>query len=310
MQVLVTGGAGFIGSHLVRRLVAEGFHVTVLDNLSSGHLGNLNCVLSRVKFVEGDVRDPGVVKEAASGAEAVVHLAALIDVAESIEKPRLYLDVNVLGTLNILEAAKKAKVFVFASSAAVYGEPLSLPIEESHPLTPLSPYGATKAAGEALVHAHARVYGFRPVILRIFNVYGPKQSKAYAGVVLEFVKRVLKGEPPIIYGDGSQTRDFIYIDDVVECFVTAIRRQHVSGVFNVGSGKAVSIKELAGRVAEVLGKPNLEPVYAPARPGDIKHSVASINKLKECLGYTPRVSLELGLKKLSEYLLKPPGKNL
>ncbi len=310
MRVLVTGGAGFIGSHLVRRLVAEGFQVTVLDNLSSGHLGNLDCVSSEVRFVEGDVRDPGVVGEAASGAEAVIHLAALIDVAESIEKPHLYLDVNVLGTLNVLEAAKRAKVFVFASSAAVYGEPLSLPIEESHPLAPLSPYGATKVAGEALVQAYARVHGFRPVILRIFNVYGPRQSKAYAGVVLEFAKRVMKGEPPIIYGDGSQTRDFVYIDDVVECFVAATKKQHVSGVLNVGSGKAVSIKELARKVAEVLGKPNLEPVYAPARPGDIKHSVASINKLKECLGYTPGVSLEQGLEKLSEYLLELHGKNL
>ncbi|MEM2217928.1 MAG: NAD-dependent epimerase/dehydratase family protein, partial [Thermofilaceae archaeon] len=214
MQVLVTGGAGFIGSHLVRRLTAEGFQVTVLDNLSSGNLGNLSCFSEKVNFVEGDVRNPDVVEESANGAEAIVHLAALIDVAESIKKPRLYVDVNVSGTLNVLEAAKKAEVFVFASSAAVYGEPLSLPIEELHPLAPLSPYGATKVAGEALVQAYARIRGFRPVILRIFNVYGPKQSKAYADVVLEFTKRVLKDEPPIIYGDGEQTRDFIYVDDV------------------------------------------------------------------------------------------------
>ncbi|MEM1509958.1 MAG: GDP-mannose 4,6-dehydratase [Thermofilaceae archaeon] len=310
MQVLVTGGAGFIGSHLVRRLTAEGFQVTVLDNLSSGNLGNLSCFSEKVNFVEGDVRNPDVVEESANGAEAIVHLAALIDVAESIKKPRLYVDVNVSGTLNVLEAAKKAEVFVFASSAAVYGEPLSLPIEELHPLAPLSPYGATKVAGEALVQAYARIRGFRPVILRIFNVYGPKQSKAYADVVLEFTKRVLKDEPPIIYGDGEQTRDFIYVDDVVECLVAAIKNRHACGVYNVGSGKAVSIGELARTVAEVLGKPNLKPVYAPARPGDVKHSVASISRLRECLGYTPRFSLEQGLRKLSEYLLELAGKGL
>lgn len=310
MQVLVTGGAGFIGSHLVRRLVAEGFQVTVLDNLSSGNLGNLSCVSDRVNFVEGDVRNPDVVEESANDAEAVVHLAALIDVAESVEKPHLYVDVNVSGTLNVLEAAKKAEVFVFASSAAVYGEPLSLPIEELHPLAPLSPYGATKVAGEALVQSYARMRGFRPVILRIFNVYGPKQSKAYAGVVFEFAKRVLRDEPPIIYGDGEQTRDFIYVDDVVECLVTVIKNRRARGVYNVGSGKAVSIGELARTVAEVLGKPYLKPVYAPARPGDVKHSVASISRLRECLGYTPRFSLEQGLRKLSEYLLEPASKSL
>jgi len=272
----------------------------VLDDFSRGSESNLKGLEGKARVVRGDVRDPSAVEKAARDVEGVVHLAALIDVAESVEKPDLYFDVNVRGTLNVLESVRSAEVFVFASSAAVYGNPVKLPIAEDHPLRPLSPYGATKVAGEALVHAYADARGFRPVVLRLFNVYGPKQSRAYAGVVTEFLRRALKGEPPLIYGDGAQSRDFVFVDDAVEYFVRALRMENVRGVYNVGSGKAVSVLELAELVAKVLGKPELKPVHAPPRPGDIKHSVADISRAVRDFGYRPKVALEEGLKVMAE----------
>lgn len=299
MRVLVTGGAGFIGSNLVKRLVRDGHEVVVLDNFVTGSLANVEEVADAVEIIKGDVRDLCDVEKAARGAEGVAHLAALIDVAESVEKPRLYLDVNVQGTLNVLEAARQAEVFIFASSAAVYGKPVKLPICEDHPLNPLSPYGATKVAGEALVTAYAATRGFRHVILRLFNVYGPNQSKTYAGVVTEFMRRTLRGEPPIIYGDGTQTRDFIFVDDVVEYFARAFASEKVSGVYNVGWGKGVSILELANVVTLTLGRPELKPVYKPPRPGDVKHSVADISRAYRDFGYRPKVQLKDGLKRVA-----------
>jgi len=304
MRILITGGAGFIGSRLAAKLAEEGEEVIVLDNFSTGRESNLRELGSRVQVIRGDVRNLDDVEKAVRGVEGIAHLAALIDVAESVEKPRLYFDVNVYGTLSLLEAARRVEVFVFASSAAVYGDPLKLPITEDHPLRPLSPYGATKVAGEALVHAYAAMRGFRPVILRLFNVYGPKQSRAYAGVVTEFVRRALRGEPPVIYGDGTQSRDFVYVDDVVEYFARALRMESVIGVYNIGSGKAVSVLELAELVARALGKPELKPVHAPPRPGDIKHSVADISRAVRDFGYSPRTRLEEGLKMTAEALAK------
>ncbi len=302
MRVLVTGGAGFIGSHLVRRLLREGYEVVVLDNFCTGRLENLEGVLESVEVVEGDLRDAGAVEGALKGVDAVAHLAALVDVAESVEKPHLYLDVNVYGTLNLLRAARRVEVLVFASSAAVYGDPVRLPIDEEHPISPISPYGATKAAGEALVSAYARLHGFRPVILRLFNVYGPKQSRAYAGVVTEFMRRIARGEPPVIYGDGTQTRDFVYVDDAVEYFVRALRDDGIRGVYNVGSGRPVSVLSLAETAARVMGRPDLRPVFAPPRPGDIKHSVARVDRAVRDFRYEPRVTLEEGLRRTAESL--------
>jgi UDP-glucose 4-epimerase len=190
LRVLVTGGVGFIGSHLIRVLVRAGHQVRVLDNLSTGSVENLADVLDAIEFVRGDVRDYGAVEYAVRGVDAVVHLAALIDVSESVEKPDLYFDVNVRGTYNVVKASRSVGTFVFASSSAVYGEPIKVPIPEDHPLMPKSPYAASKVSGEAFVQAFANQYGFRPVILRLFNVYGPKQSRAYAGVIIEFIRRV------------------------------------------------------------------------------------------------------------------------
>ena len=299
-RVLVTGGAGFIGSHLVRELAKLGYEVRVLDNLSRGTLSSISGVLDSVEFIRGDIRDQGTVEAAVRGVDSVVHLAALIDVAESIEKPELYLDVNVRGTFNLAKASRSVSTFVFASSCAVYGEPVRIPISEDHPLNPKSPYAATKIAGEALVQSYANLYGYRPVILRLFNVYGPGQSKAYAGVISEFVKRVTMGEPPVIFGDGGQTRDFVHVRDAARAVVLALENKNASGVYNIGSGTAVTIKVLASMILRAAGKEHLKPVHAPPRPGDIRYSQASIERARRELGYTPEIRLEDGITGLIE----------
>lgn len=296
--ILVTGGAGFIGSHLVKELVKSGYSVRVLDNLSNGSLENIRDVLGSIEFIKGDIRDKNVVEDALKGVDAVVHLAALIDVAESVEKPELYLDVNVNGTFNVTRASRKVSAFIFASTCAVYGEPVKIPIGEDHPLSPKSPYAATKIAGEAFVQAYGNLYGYRPVILRFFNVYGPRQSKAYAGVITEFVKRATSGEPPIIFGDGEQTRDFVHVKDVAKAIIKALDSDNASGIYNVGSGVAVTINDLAHLILKLAGKENVEPIYGPPRPGDIKHSQANINRAKKELGYNPSVSLEEGIREI------------
>jgi len=302
LRVLVTGGTGFIGSHLVRALVKTGYCVRVFDNLSTGSIDNIGDVFSSIEFVKGDVRDYSVVEEAVRGVDVVFHLAALIDVAESIEKPDLYFDVNVKGTYNVAKASKNIDVFIFASSSAVYGDPVKIPIDENHPLEPRSPYAATKICGEVYIQSFGNQYGFRPVMLRIFNVYGPKQSKAYAGVVIEFIKRISRGEPPIIFGDGEQTRDFIHVYDVVEAMVRALTSYKARGVYNIGSGVAVTINELAEIVFRAMGREDMKPIYTHPRPGDIKHSVADITKARRELGFEPRIKLVDGIKDLASHL--------
>jgi UDP-glucose 4-epimerase len=298
LRVLVAGGAGFIGSHLVKALVKVGHQVRVLDNLSTGSIENLADVLNAIEFVRGDVRDYGVVESVVRGVDAVVHLAALIDVAESVEKPDLYFDVNVRGTYNVAKASKNVSTFVFSSSSAVYGEPIRVPISEDHPLMPKSPYAASKVSGEAFVQAFANQYGFRPVILRLFNVYGPKQSRAYAGVIIEFIRRVSRGEPLVIFGDGEQTRDFVHVSDVVEAVMLSLRSEGVRGVFNIGSGEGVTINRLANLILKLMGREDLKPIYAPPRPGDIRHSIADISRAQKELGFKPKLGLEVGIKEL------------
>jgi UDP-glucose 4-epimerase len=301
LRVLVTGGAGFIGSHLVKALVKAGHQVRVLDNLSTGSIENLADVLDAIEFVRGDVRDYGTVESAVRSVDAVVHLAALIDVAESVEKPDLYFDVNVRGTYNVAKASRNINTFVFASSSAVYGEPIRVPIPEDHPLMPKSPYAASKISGEAFVQTFANQYGFRPVILRLFNVYGPKQSRAYAGVIIEFIRRVSRGEPPVIFGDGGQTRDFVHVSDVVEAIMLSLRNERVRGVLNIGSGEGVTINHLARLILKLMGREDLKPIYAPPRPGDIRHSIADISRARKELGFKPRVKLEVGIKELIKH---------
>ena len=296
MRVLVTGGAGFIGSHLVAFLAERGFKVRVLDNFSRSSL-NLED-LGGVEVVIGDVRDYDVVSKATRGVDVVVHLAALTDASESLEIPGEYLEVNVGGTLNVCRAARGVESLIYASSAAVYGD-APVPVSEESPTRPISPYGASKLAGEAYVWAYSRVNGYKPVVLRLFNVYGPRQSRGYAGVISEFVRRAVRGLDLIVYGDGLQTRDFIHVRDVVELIAGIVEGGGVSGVYNIGSGAPVRIIDLAHIVVRVAGSTS-RIVHGPPRPGDIRYSQADISRAARELGFKPRVALEDGLRELVE----------
>lgn len=294
LRVLVTGGAGFIGSHLVRELVFRGYEVRILDNLSRGSLENVQDVLGSVELVVHDIRDYEAVSKAVSGVDSVIHLAALTDVEESLREPELYVEVNVIGTLNLARASRRIDSFIYASSSAVYGDPVRVPVSENHPVNPKSPYGASKASGELFVTTYSRIYGFRPVVFRLFNVYGPRQSKNYSGVVVEFMKRALRGEPLIIYGSGEQTRDFVYVSDVVQAIMCALKSR-VSGVFNIGSGKPTRIVDLAHEVLKIVGRSDVGLAYSESRPGDIIHSVADIAKAVRELSFRPVITLHRGL---------------
>lgn len=306
MRVLVTGGAGFIGSHTVDKLLAEGFEVTVLDNLRSGSLENINAHKDETgfRFVQGDIRDARIVKDLVSTVDYVIHLAALVSVPESVQDPDLTHDINVNGTLNLLRASVNSGVerFVYASSCAVYGNAERLPINEECPANPQSPYGASKLAAERLVQKYYANFGLQTVCLRYFNVYGPRQAYSdYSGVITQFLKRIEKDLPLMVFGDGKQTRDFIYVEDVVDANLLALKYTKATGeVFNIGTGVATSINQLANTLLEITDKKNLRIVHCKARKGDIRHSVADISKAREKLDYNPKVPLKDGLRKLLE----------
>ncbi len=304
MRVLVTGGAGFIGSHVVDALVAQGYSVTVLDNLSTGDENNIKAHLTNrdFRFMKGDIRNTKIVERSLSGVEAVIHEAAIVSVPRSIAAPRLTRRVNVDGTLSLLEASLRAGVkrFVYASSCAVYGDQARLPIREDAPLNPLSPYAETKARAEELCMDYFRSYGLQTVCLRYFNVYGPRQTMGqYAGVMVRFFERLRRGRPPIIYGDGKQTRDFVHVRDVVDATLHALTSRRAPGeIFNVGTGRATSINDLCEIFLREMGRPGLAPIYRPAKLGDIRWSQADISKASKLLGYRPKVRLELGVEEL------------
>lgn len=299
--MLVTGGAGFIGSHLVDALMARGHSVTVLDNFSSGSKGNIGHHLEDRNFslVQGDIRNFVALKKALEKAEAVVHLAAMISVPRSMSEPRLAHEVNVEGTLSVLKASQEAGVerFVYTSSCAVYGDAKTLPIREDTPPRPLSPYARSKLDAEGICRAFYETSGFPVVSLRYFNVYGPRQSSGeYAGVMLKFIERLRDNKPPIIFGDGTQTRDFVHVSDAAEATVLALERSRVEGeVINVGTMKRTSINELCEMFIKQSGKADLRPRYEAARPGDIRHSQADISKARKLLGFKPKVSIERGV---------------
>jgi UDP-glucose 4-epimerase len=309
LRVFVTGGAGFIGSHLVDCLVQDGYDVRVLDDLSSGKLENLSGHLSsgKVDFVEGDIRDSTVVGECLSGVNVVVHLAALTSVPFSVEHPDLTFDVNVSGTLNLLRFSAKLDVdkFVFASSCAVFGDPQVLPVNEDSVVCPISPYAESKLLGERYCLGFGDRRLLKPVVLRFFNVYGPRQGLSeYSGVITRFVDRCRRGLPLVVYGDGSQTRDFVSVFDVVEAIVSCVKSGVADGnVFNVGSGAPTSVNELAKAVIELAGVGS-EILYEEPRVGDIKDSYADISKARALLGYWPRVGLRDGLRNLLKNELK------
>ena len=304
MRILVTGGAGFIGSHTVDHLLAEGVEVVVLDNLRSGRLENIKQHVNKrnFRFVRGDIRDPHLVRDLVSDVDAIIHLAALVSVPESIKDPALTYAINVNGTLNLLKASVDfgIKRFVYASSCAVYGDAENLPIKEDYPPKPLSPYASSKLTAEDYVQKYNRNFGLETVCLRYFNVYGPRQIYSdYSGVITRFINRLTNGLPLVIFGDGEQTRDFVYVTDVAEANILALKHAKAIGeIFNIGSGVATSVNQLANMLLEFAGKRSLETVHSEPRKGDIRHSVADISKAKGKLGFVPKVSLKDGLKRI------------
>jgi len=306
MRTLVTGGAGFIGSNIVRRLLELGHEPVVLDNVSSGYRENL---VPGVAFVEGDVRDRESVKAAIDGCGVVLHLAASVGNARSIADPQTDSAINVVGTLNVLEAARAQGIerVVFSSSAGVFGELKTLPIAEDHPQDPDSPYGTSKLAAEKMCLVYNKLYGMRNVCLRYFNVYGPHQRfDAYGNVIPIFADRILKGVPMTIFGDGEQTRDFVNVADVAAANLAAAFTAEVRGVFNIGSGGRITINELARVMQEVSGV-YVGVEYAPERPGDVRDSLADISAARAAFGFAPVVPIEgRGLEMYMEWVAHDP----
>lgn len=296
---LVTGGAGFIGSHLVEALVARAEKVRVLDDFSTGSWANLAPFGDAVEVVEGDIVDYPVVLDAMVGVNHVLHHAAIASVEHSMRDPIQVHRVNVDGTLNVLLAAREARIqrLVFASSAAIYGAANRLPSDEEALPQALSPYAASKIAGETYIHSFVAAFALPATILRYFNVYGPRQdpTSPYSGVITRFVAAIHRGEPPTIFGDGRQTRDFVYVGDVVRANLKACSTPAaIGGTFNVASGQQLSVLRLSEILNGVLGQ-RLKPQFAPARAGDVRHSHADISRVRRVLGWQPQVGLEGGL---------------
>jgi UDP-glucose 4-epimerase len=306
-KILVTGGAGFIGSHIVDRLLTNDFEVTVIDDLSTGRLENIASHQTRkdFHFIQGDIQNLDLVSKTLQDVDAIFHEAALVGVTDSVENPILTNDVNVTGTLNLLKTCLDSNVkrFIYASSAAVYGKTETLPLRESLVPQPISPYGVSKLAAENYAKVFYEVYGLETVCLRYFNVYGPRQTyRSYSGVITIFINQLLNGQPPIIHGDGKQTRDFINIQDVVEASMLALARKNAVGeVLNIGRGIAVSMNEVASMLQKITGKTELESIHTNPRTGDIRNSYADITKARKVLGYSPNVDLKDGLTQLVEW---------
>jgi nucleoside-diphosphate-sugar epimerase len=305
MRFVVTGGAGFIGSSTVDELVRRGHSVVVLDDLSSGKEENLAEVRNKITLIKGSITDIEVVRKAMHEAEYVLHLAARTSVPKSVKDPIETNKVNVDGTLNVLVAARDAKVkrFVFAASSSAYGETPTLPKIEKMEPQPISPYGVTKYVGELYAQSFGRCYGLENVSLRYFNIFGPRQDPGspYSGVLAKFCAAFLEETPPVIFGDGEQTRDFTYVENAVQANLLACEAPNVSGkTFNVGIGGRFSLNETVALLNKVSGQ-NLEAKYEPARDGDIRDSQADISQARESLGYEPLVGFEEGLRRTFEW---------
>jgi len=306
-KILVAGGAGFIGSHLVDKLLEADAEVTVLDNLYSGQKENIEHHKQNrnFHFVKGDVRNFKLVKETVKNADAVLNHAAVVSVPRSVENPLLAHDVNVKGTLNLLKASLDSHIkrFIQASSASVYGDTKTLPLHENMRPQPISPYAVSELAAENYAKVFYQVYGLETVCLRYFNVYGPRQTySAYSGATTIFVNQLLRNQAPTVLGDGEQTRDFVYVEDVVSANMLALSKKSAVGeVFNVATGEATTINRLVQTLQKTMNKTNLKPIHKGPRPGDIRQSCASIEKARRLLGYKPMFPLERGLKKLVEW---------
>ena len=306
MRALVTGGAGFIGSHIAQRMVEAGHEVVVLDNFFSGSRANIEAIGRDVRVVEGDVRNLATVEECAAGCDVVFHEAAIVSVPYSVENPQESHDVNIQGTLNVLQAARTAgtRRVVFASSAAIYGEEPTLPKTEAMRPEPMSPYGVEKLTGEHYLATWSKLFGIETVALRYFNVFGPRQDpkSAYSGVISIFVDRILAGKPITFFGDGSQSRDFVFVANVVDANILAATREGASGkAFNVACGKRTTLLELATLIERAADR-TVTRSFAESRAGDIKDSVADITRAQTELGYAPGVDVEDGLKQLVTFV--------
>ena len=301
MDYLVTGGAGFIGSHLATSLVEQGAGVRVLDNFSTGKRENLAPILGKIDLVEGDITDPRICAHACAGVRFVLHQAALPSVPKSIADPVSSHRTNVDGTFNMLVAARDAGVrrFVFAASSSAYGESPTLPKTESMPTQPLSPYAVQKLAGENYCRVFAEVYGLETLSMRYFNVFGPRQDPAsqYAAAIPAFVTAIIADRPPTVYGDGEQTRDFTYIENVIKANLAAARATKTHGeVLNIACGEPVTVNAIIREINTILGK-DVRPEYVAQRPGDIKHSWADISLAAEKIGFAPAIPLAEGLRR-------------
>jgi nucleoside-diphosphate-sugar epimerase len=307
-KYLVTGGAGFIGSHIVETLVERGDAVRVLDNLTTGKKENLEAVAGRIEFIEGDIRDPETCARAVKGVDYVLHEAALASVIRSVEDPLLTNAINVTGTLNMLLEARDAgvKSFVLASSSAVYGDDPAMPKVEGREGRLLSPYAVSKLVDEKYAQAFHALYGLNTVALRYFNVFGPRQDpfSQYAAVIPLFITKILGGERPVVYGDGEQSRDFIFVENVVRANIEAAGSASAAGeVLNVACGDGMTVNGLLKAVNEVLGT-KIEAVHADPRPGDIKHSTADVRKARRLMDFTPSVSFMDGLRETAAWYKK------
>jgi len=307
MTVLVTGGAGFIGSNIVARLVGEGFDVRVIDDLATGRRVNLDAVRDSVDFVEASILDDGALKGAMRDVEFVLHQAAIPSVPRSVKDPLRSHEANASGTLHVLSAARDAGVkrVVYASSSSVYGETPTLPKVEDMRPDPLSPYAVSKLCGEYYCRVFQKVYGLDTISLRYFNVFGPRQdpTSQYAAVIPKFITAIGAGKPPLIFGDGEQTRDFTFVENVVEANLLALKAKKTGGeVVNIACGKRTSVNELVRMLCKIIGK-RVAPVYERARAGDVKHSLAGIGRAEKILGYRPRYDMEYGLRKTCEWFL-------
>jgi UDP-glucose 4-epimerase len=301
-KVLVTGGAGFIGSNLVQKLISDDNDVVVIDNLSSGFISNI-AHFKDINFINGDIRNIDDVKKAIKGVEVVFHLAASVGNKRSIDFPILDSETNVLGTINILNECVRNGVrkIVTSSSAGIFGELKTIPIKEDHPIEPDSPYGCSKLCEEKLCLSYSKLYDIEAVCLRYFNVYGPNQRfDAYGNVIPIFVYKMLHNEPIIVYGDGSQTRDFVHVNDIVQANINSANSYDVNEAFNIASGQRVSINYLISLIGENY-KQDIKIEYIDKRPGDVMHSLADISFAKNKIHFDPKVNLQIGIQEYVEW---------
>ena len=306
-KVVVTGGAGFIGSNLLDKLVSQGYQVSIIDDLSTGKLPNIQSVLDsgKAEFFKGSISNLSLLKKVFSGARYVFHQAALPSVPRSVKDPKTSHDINITGTLNVLIAARDTDVkkVIYASSSSVYGDTPTLPKKEDMTPNPLSPYAVTKLAGEYYCNVFSGIYGLKTVCLRYFNVYGPRQdpNSPYAAVIPLFFHKALAGKSPIIFGDGEQSRDFTFVMDVAEANIQAAESD-ATGIFNLGNSQRATINQLAQIIINLTGNGKIEPLHKDRRPGDVVHSQADISRAMTAFNYNPKYTLEKGLKETYKFL--------